>query len=464
MQSRRVYSSPKLFSAVLVPFLIVTALASQPARAENYKFKVLHTFHGAPNDGQNPLGVLVRDSDGNLYGTTNSGGKGRGPCGSSGCGTVFKMNKSGKLVWLHSLSFPNGAGPMAGVLRDKSGNLFGTTTFGGSGCSGSGCGVVFKLDADGKGTALYKFNANLGGYYPEALLVADEDGNLYGTTYEGGTYDLGTVFKVDKFGDETVLHSFAGPVGGGGEGAYAYSGVIRDAAGNLYGVTGAGGADGEGAAYKLDAMHGETLLYSFEGSDGIGPDSVLVADGAGNLYGTTSGGGNSECGGTGCGVVFELSPQSGGNWAETVLYTFCSLSSCADGREPLDGPLVLDAAGNLYGTTHEGGASSNCNGAGCGVVFKLDPSGKETVLHSFTEGADGAFPWVGLTMDAAGNLYGVTAAGGDMNCSPPEGCGVVFKITPLTEERAKSLSFVSLLFARVASAPAQYVSSLLRMC
>lgn len=206
--------------------------------------------------------------------------------------------------------------------------------------------------------------------------------------------------------------------------------MIRDAAGNLYGVTGAGGADGGGVAYKLDATGDEILLCSFEGSDGIGPDSVLAADGAGNLYGTTEGGGNSECGGTGCGVVFELSPDSGGSWTGTVLYTFCSQSNCADGVEPLDGPLVRDAAGNLYGTTYFGGALPNCNGAGCGVVFKLDPSGKETVLHSFTGGTDGAFPWAGLTTDAAGNLYGVTAGGGDINCFPPEGCGVVFKITP----------------------------------
>jgi uncharacterized repeat protein (TIGR03803 family) len=342
------------------------------------------------------------------------------------------MSQTGKLIWLHSLTFTNGAGPMAGVLRDKSGNLYGTTTFGGSGCSASGCGVVFELDGTGqKETVLHRFKDGGDGELPESLLVEDNAGKLYGTTYEGGAYGYGTAFVVDKERKESILHSFAGPIGGGGDGAFPYPGVIRDAAGNVYGVTADGGAVCCGSVYQIDRAGSETLLYSFGGgSAGDGPFSVLVADSAGNLYGTTKGGGNSECGGTGCGVVFELSPHSGGEWTENVLYTFCSQSNCADGVEPLDGPLVRDAAGNLYGTAYFGGDLSNCNGAGCGVVFKLDPSGKETVLHTFTGGADGAFPWAGLTTDASGNFYGVTAGGGDTNCFHPEGCGVVFRITP----------------------------------
>jgi uncharacterized repeat protein (TIGR03803 family) len=195
-------------------------------------------------------------------------------------------------------------------------------------------------------------------------------------------------------------------------------------------VTFEGGAFGAGVVYKLDASGNETLLYSFAGgSDGANPDSVLLLDAQGNLYGTTENGGNSECGGTGCGVVFELSPQSGGNWTETVVYTFCSVSGCADGERPGVGPLVLDAAGNLYGTTIFGGAYQSCNADTCGVVFKLDPEGNETVLHSFTGGADGADPAAGLIMDKAGNLYGTAELGGNLKCAADkQGCGVMFRL------------------------------------
>jgi uncharacterized repeat protein (TIGR03803 family) len=129
-------------------------------------------------------------------------------------------------------------------------------------------------------------------------------------------------------------------------------------------------------------------------------------------------------------VVFKLSPRDYGIWTESVLYTFCSLSACADGEEPIAGPLVRDVAGNLYGTTFFGGTNRSCNGDACGVVYKLDASGNETVLHSFTGGAGGASPWSGVTMDASGNFYGTATGGGDTNCFPPSGCGVVFSITP----------------------------------
>jgi uncharacterized repeat protein (TIGR03803 family) len=168
----------------------------------------------------------------------------------------------------------------------------------------------------------------------------------------------------------------------------------------------------------------ETLLYSFSGGDGAQPDSVLLLDSKGNLYGTTENGGNDQCGGTGCGVVFELSPQSGGGWTETVLYDFCSLKSCADGEEPGVGPLAMDAAGNLYGTTVFGGTADE------GVAFKLDAARTESVLHSFTGGADGAIP-VGVILDSRNNLYGATLEGGDLKCEPKYGgCGVVFEIVP----------------------------------
>jgi uncharacterized repeat protein (TIGR03803 family) len=428
--------SKKPFSAGKPTFVIFTALllasAIVPTQAQAQKFKVLHTFHG-PN-GYAPAGVLTRDTAGNLYGTTEGGGTGK--CTTSGCGTAFKLDRNGKQVWLHSFQGLNGLIPNAGLVRDAAGNLFGTTVDGGKtrkacgGVQAGGCGVVFKLDKTGKETILYKFNGTPDGYFPEALLVRDSDGGLYGTTSLGGAFGLGTVFKVSKTGKKTVLYSFAGAP----DGSAPYPGVIRDAAGNLYGVTFDGGTGracdfGCGTVFEVDTTGTETILHNFDGGvDGAAPASVLIVDSAGNLYGTTSAGGNAECGGTGCGTVFELSPQSGGSWKETVLYAFCSLSGCTDGERPLAGPLVRDSAGNLYGTTVFGGRSQNCNGVGCGTIFKLDASGKETVLHSFTDGTDGGFPIVGLVMDAAGVFYGTAMSGGDASCM--NGCGTLFKIAP----------------------------------
>jgi len=424
------------FSAGKATFVIFTALllasAIVPTQAQARKFKVVHTFHG-PN-GYGPGGVLVRDAAGNLFGTTEAGGTGK--CGTSGCGTAFKLNRYGKQIWLHSFNGASGRGPSAGLLRDAAGNFYGTAVEGGKstkvcgGIQAGGCGVAFKLDKTGKEVVLHKFTGDPDGYSPEALLVQDSEGNLYGTTYLGGEHGYGAVFKVDKTGKETVLYSFAGVP----DGSAPYPGVIRDAAGNLYGVTFDGGTGtacdfGCGTIFEVNPTGRETILHDFDGgADGAAPASVLTADGDGNLYGTTTAGGNGECGGTGCGTVFELSPQSDGSWKETVLYAFCSLSQCTDGERPDRGPLVRDSVGNLYGTTVFGGASKNCAGFGCGTVFRLDANGKEAVLHSFTDGADGAVPVAGLIVDAAGALYGTALGGGDPSCI--NGCGTVFKITP----------------------------------
>jgi uncharacterized repeat protein (TIGR03803 family) len=433
MRSRRCCSAAKAASTIFMAFLLVLVIAIQPARAQT--FKVLHTFHGGKHDGADPGGVLVRDNAGNLYGTAAYGGTGN--CSQYGCGTVFKLNKAGKQVWLHSFKGGNGYGPVAGLLRDAAGNLFGTTLYGGiinGVCGGSqagGCGLVFGLDKTGKKeTVLYKFKGTPDGFFPEALLVGDAKGNLYGTTYEGGSFSLGAVFKVDPEGKETVLYNFTG----GSDGCSPYPGVILDSAGNLYGVAVQGGdglcINGHGVVFEVDPAGNETVLHTFGGgADGATPDSVLLFDSKGNLYGTTGYGGNAECGGTGCGVVFEMTPQSGGGWSESVLYAFCSLSNCADGESPGTGPLVRDSEGNLYGTTTFGGSSRNCNGDTCGVVFKLDTAGNETVLHSFTDGSDGAIPFAGLILDSRGNLYGTTAEGGSI-CIQSFTCSVVFKITP----------------------------------
>jgi uncharacterized repeat protein (TIGR03803 family) len=344
------------------------------------------------------------------------------------------MDKNGKLIWLHSFNGPNGMGPFPGMLRDASGSFYGTTAYGGKTgnfCGSFGCGVVFKLDGSGKETVLHKFTSGADGSPPVGPLVENQ-GSFYGGTQYGGTGG-GTVFKMDKTtGKEAVLHGF----GCDSNGCDVSAGVIRDAAGNIYGVTFLGGdlncnpGQGCGVVYEIDTAGNETVLHTFEGEDGANPASVLLFDSAGNLYGTTDSGGNLDCqGGLGCGVVFELSPQSNGTWSEAVLYTFCSLSNCTDGRSPAEGPLIRNSDGNLYGTTELGGTSA-CNGSGCGVVFKLDKSGSETVLHSFTGGTDGNYPITGLTIDSAGRLYGTAPGGGSANCNPPMGCGVVFEITP----------------------------------
>jgi uncharacterized repeat protein (TIGR03803 family) len=427
MQSNKPYSATKMAFAIFVAFLLASLLT--PAQSQAQKFKVLHTFRG--KDGGAPYGLLVVDAAGNLYGTTGIGATGK--CGSEGCGTVFKLTKSGEQVWLHSFNGTNGWQPMAGLLRNSAGDLFGTTVQGGITSCGEqdGCGTVFELNKAGKKeTVLHKFGHELDGFFPESPLAEDAKGNLYGTTHVGGEYGVGLVFRVDRNGNESVLYSFTG----GSDGCSPYAGVTLDSAGNLYGVTAEGGDgfcnNGLGVVYELDTAGNETVLHTFTGGDGADPESVLLSDSKGNLYGTTGyGGTGSGCGSSGCGTVFELSPQSGGEWSEKVLYSFCSLENCADGQEPSTELLSRDSRGNLYGTTLFGGAYKNCDGDECGVVFKLDTAGKETVLHSFTGGADGAYPIAGVAMDAHGNLYGATEGGG-ASCYGSLTCGVVFEITP----------------------------------
>ena len=293
---------------------------------------------------------------------------------------------------------PDGGLSYNGLVRDA-GNLYGTTAMGGI----SNLGTVFKLDKHGEETVLYSFTGKFSGdgQYPFSALVRDHAGNLYGTTANGGASDNGTVFKVDTTGSETVLYSFSGA-----DGANPIAGLVRDAAGNLYGTTHGGGAYGYGTVFKLDTKGTETVLHSFfGGSDGGNSYGGLIRDASGHLYGTTQGGGGTSS----SGVVFKL--DKAGN--ETVLYSFTGTGG--DGANPCGG-LLRDRAGNLYGTTSSGGAF------GLGTVFKVDPSGTETVLHSFSGSPDGANPYAGLIQDRAGRLYGTTAQGGASNY------GTVFKL------------------------------------
>jgi uncharacterized repeat protein (TIGR03803 family) len=430
MRSDRPFCAAKSIFVIFVPLLLASTLI--PAQTQQAtKFEVLHTFNG--KDGAFPITQLTRDATGNIYGTTSEGGTGVCTFGNSkvSCGTAFKLDKAGKQVWLHSFQYGGGESPMAGLLRDADGNLYGTTVYGGENGSSCGavkigCGVVFKLDKNGTETVLHRFKGGTSdGQFPEALLIRDSAGNLYGTTIQGDQYDEGMAFKLDKAGTETILFTFDVT-----DGAEPFPGVVSDVAGNLYGTTSDGGSCDEGTVFELDPAGTETVLHNFCGGDGAYPLSALIWDDAGNLYGTTQEGGSSDVCDGGCGTVFELSPGSGGDWTEKVLYSFCSASGCTDGLGPLFGPLARDVAGDLYGTTIFGGSHRNCNDDACGVVFKLDPSGNETVLHSFTGGVDGGNPKAGLTIDAAGNLYGTAAYGGDTKCDPPHGCGTAFKITP----------------------------------
>ncbi len=394
-----------------------------PARAQTES--VLHTF-SSKKHGRYPQAALIMDQKGNLYGTTTQGGKVNmnNPYGS---GVVFRLSPP---YGLHNRTViytfsggKDGGTPFAGLIMDKQGNLYGTATSGGV----SGAGVVFKLSppyGQGHEKVLYNFTGGADGGDPFAGVIMDSQGNLYGTTDSGGGSNVlngyGVVFKLSPpYGqsNETVLYAFSG----GADGSSPESGVIMDKQGNLYGTTPFGGAgqgvNGSGVVFKLSPPYGqssETVLYTFTGgADGAIPTAALIEDPQGNLYGTTVAGGNLETnGGIGSGVVFKLSPPYGQS-SETVLYTF---NGGADGGNPYAG-VITDAQGNLYGATEGGGSNGN------GVVFKLDPSGTETVLYTFTGGADGGYLDAGLLLDPQGNLFGVTAEGG-------KGYGVVFEITP----------------------------------
>jgi uncharacterized repeat protein (TIGR03803 family) len=404
--------------AILTTGLILLPLMAAGGRAQTDAptFSVFYTFTGGV-DGAQPQAGLVLDSAGNLYGTTAGGGTST-ECSVgafTGCGTVFKVSPSGAEAVLYSFTGgTDGAFPTAGLVLDGHGNLYGTTPYGGAygpDCYAS-CGVVFSVDPAGEQRVLHTFKgATLGdGANPEAGLFRDAAGDLYGTTSAGGVntclyvYGCGTVFEVSR-GTETVLYSFGAT---STDGTDPEAGLIRDAAGNLYGTTEKGGA-GEGIVFKLSPSGPETILQGFGNDSGPqAPVSGLVEDSAGNLYGTTLGGGSHG----GYGTVYKVDSSD----HEQLLFSFNGKS---DGGFP-SSTLIRDAQGNLYGTASGGGSTACFDG--CGLVFKLDPQGNETVLYSFTGGSDGASPYAGLVLDRAGNLYGTTPNGGAY------GAGVVYKI------------------------------------
>ena len=329
--------------------------------------------------------------------------------------TVELKGGNGHFALDYSFKGSNGATPTATPIQDGAGNLYGTTSTGGSG----GLGVVFMLDTSHHETVLHNFSGNPDGATPNGALVMDGFGNLYGTTSAGGAAGLGTVFKIDTSGTESVVHSF----GGNPDGANPYAGLVMDKSGNLYGTTENGGS-GSGTVFKIDTAGNESVLYSFGGSpnDGADPKAALILDPSGNLYGTTFMGGAA-----GFGTVFELDTTN----TETILYSF---TGGADGANPFGGVTRDDVSGTLYGTVENGGKKGKGLSPspwldrpyGCckGVLYAVNGGGLQ-VVYTFTGGNDGGNPASSLVL-SNGLLYGTTLIGG------PGHRGTAFSVTIAT--------------------------------
>jgi uncharacterized repeat protein (TIGR03803 family) len=306
------------------------------------KETVLHSF-GERRDGRTPIAAVLIDPTGRLFGTTNQGGGIRNPQCTKGCGIVFGIEPNGDERVLHAFSGgADGGLPVGSLIRDSSGNLYGTTQIGGA----FGFGTIFKVDASGAETVLYSFAGQPDAQDPEAGLIRDEASNFYGTTSAGGVYNYGAVYELNASGQETVLHSFAGSFYSDGQAPDTT--LFRAANGDLYGTTYLGGTEGIGTVFKLDASGNETILHSFGDAenDGAYAESPLASDANGNLYGTTIQGGTAGIPG---GIVFRISAQ--GEYS-----IICNFTGTPDGSGPA-GPLLPASDGRLFGTTSSGGAS-----------------------------------------------------------------------------------------------------------
>jgi uncharacterized repeat protein (TIGR03803 family) len=436
-----VAAAPTSFAEIPRPALLSINPATH-GPAATYPEQTLYSFCAQTNciDGAQPEGPLIMDAAGNLYGTTGSGGK----YISGGGGVVFKLtpNQNGT-GWNQTILYTfcaqshctDGSVPNS-LIMDIAGNLYGTTAYGGSTASdyGMGAGTVFKLVPTTGGwthTVLYNFASRLyvvDGQVPLGTLIMDSAGSLYGTTFLGGRNYEGAVFRLTPNQDgtawtETVLNSFCSQYNGNAclDGQTPRAGLVMDEAGNLFGTTTSGGTSNQGVVFRLTpnlnpaAPWAETVIHSFDSrsGDGAEPEAGLIIDQAGNLYGTN------------LDTVFQLRPNADHTaWTHTVLYRFCPQSpSCSDGTWPR-APVIMDAGGNLYGTTYHGGSSNQ------GVVFALSLSSggwTESVLYSFCAHPsciDGGNPSGGFVMDNAGTLYGTTDSGGT-GMSP---YGVVFSL------------------------------------
>jgi len=402
---------------VLILIFLILFMTAQPAQGQTYT--VLHNFSGQ-GDGANPYGTPLLDAQRNLYGTTALGGNVSG-CGTSGCGTVYKLSRAGSGWILKPLYFfglggqDDGFNPSAQLARDLNGILYGTTINGGQYQGWGGGGTLFKLTPSPRApvsvmapwveTQLHAFSGG-DSMSPHSDLTWDSAGNLYGTTY-GGVDWFGTIYMLSPPYNQAsfqTLYRFTG----GADAGEPYSGVVVAPDSTLYGTTSHSDVGAWcGVVYKLSPLRTLTVLYTFtNGIDGCNPDAGVILDGSGNLYGAAAHGGA-----YGGGVIFKLSANT---WTYSPIYSFSGTGGPTE-------RLVMDAAGNLYGTTCLDGLY------GYGSVFKLTRGAggwTYSTLHDFTGGADGSTPWSGLVLDSSGNLYGTTTYGGTY------GQGVIFEITP----------------------------------
>jgi uncharacterized repeat protein (TIGR03803 family) len=404
----------RFVSRVVTIFAIATIVVSAASASST---EIIYSFAGG-NDGEYLDTDLVMDSAGNIYGTSVQGG-------AFGGGTVFQLSPSG-VGWTHSVLYSftggkDGGEPYKGVTLDAEGNLYGTAVTGGGGSCEGGCGVVFKLTSSGGSwtqTVIHYFTGGNDGSGPGSGLTFDHHGFLYGMTPTGGAYGLGVIYQLRAQANGTwrlnLIHTFTG----GEDGSSGSAGrLIVDRAGSLYGVTTVGGANGKGVAFQIThSQAGWTLLplYAFKDQpDGALPYGGLIFDRAGNLYGTTYYAGVHDVG-----TVYKLAHVNG-SWTETVLYNF---KGGTDGSSPIS-TLVSDAAGNLYGTTSDGGTQ-----CACGVIFKLARGGNgswiESVPYRFPGAPNAGFSYNGMVADSAGNFYGATTHGG------PTNDGTIYKFTP----------------------------------
>ena len=399
MKFGSIISAGKVVAGLFVGLALTVATA--PVQAQT--FSLIHTFTGE-SDGGSPLSGLIIDKAGNLYGTASYGG-------GAGYGVVLKLAVNGEETVLHNFAGgTDGATPEGRLVRDAAGNLFGTTFGGGT----SGDGTIFEINSKGKEIILHRFTG-ANGAYPEAGLTMDAKGDLYGTTTAGGANGNGTVFKLEKNTKgkwiEHVLYSF----GPGTDGTIPVAGITLDKAGNIYGTTSAGGTYTYGTIFELTRGKTgwtESILHDFQdAADGGVPYAGLVFDQSGNIYGAATEANQQNDGGT----VFQLTPANG-TWNFNVLYTLPGWGISGTFRD-----VLLDAAGNLYATTHCDGSYS------AGTVYELTPTSGTwtyTSLYVFTGGSDGEYSFSNLVFDKQGNLYGTTNTGG------ANYYGVVFKIAP----------------------------------
>ena len=406
----------KRFSHFTTGLLVIFVALALVVTASASTTKVIFTFAGGA-DGEYADTDLVVDSAGAIYGTTVRGGL-------HGGGTVFQLAPSAT-GWHHTVLYnftggADGGEPYKGVTLDSQGNLYGTTVTGGGGVCEGGCGLAFKLTRSGSNwfhSVIHTFSGRNDGSGPGSGLTIDRLGNLYGMTPTGGAFGVGVIYRLRPHPDGTwglrVLHPFTGGADGGGGSA----GRLLLHGGYLFGVATTGGAHGKGVAFRLshtpDGKWHYLTLYPFKGQPDAGfPYGGLTFDKSGNLYGTTY-----YDGANNLGCVYELSPNSNGTWIEKVLYSF---KGGQDGSRSIAN-VVFDAAGNLYGTTSEGGA-------GFGTIFKLAPGANgtwtETVAYRFQGSPDGAFAYNPMVVDSAGNIYGATVHGG------PSDDGTIYKFTP----------------------------------